>query len=258
MQLLVIFALAAATFCPIVCAAQKSDADPCGAPDQKDAATGFLAFDQFDRELRAALAKQDAVALAFLVRFPLRVNEAAGSVSINDAAALKTHFNDIFNPAVRKAILERKSGDFICNAEGIGYPRGVIWVDASDRGYAVFVVNVEPLTRNDAKSGDDRTEYVCQTQTHRVAVDTVHGELIYRAWKKPRSVMDLPDLKIGKGEQTFEGHDVCAIPIYTFRNGGAEYKLEAGTACDAAAPKDATGDLVVTIKGKPPKTTWCY
>lgn len=259
MQSLVTFLLAIAILCPIACLAQKPDADPCGGmPAQKDAATGFLRFDRFDRELRASLAKQDAVALAFLVKFPLRVNEAAGSISINNAAALKRHFNEVFTPAVRKAILERKSADFICNVEGIGYPDGVIWVDASDRGYAIFAVNRDAVPPYPAKHENDVTEYACQTQTHRLVVDTVAGEFRYRSWNKPRSVMDLPDLQIGKGKETSEGHDLCVIPIYTFRNGGVEYKVEAGTACDSQAPKDATGDLVVTIKGKPPTTTWCY
>jgi hypothetical protein len=88
-----------------------------------DAAKGFFAFDQFDKELRSALTRKDATAMALLVRFPLRVNDAGGAISIDDATALQSHFNEVFTPAVRKEILNSPT-DGGCNVEGIGYGRG--------------------------------------------------------------------------------------------------------------------------------------
>src|SRR6185312_1085859 len=94
--------------------AQSLDnSDPC--QRQKDGAKNFFGFVQFDKELRVALTKQDPVALAFLVRFPLRINDAGGTISIDDAAALKTHFQEVFRPAVRKEILGTNGEKFICN-----------------------------------------------------------------------------------------------------------------------------------------------
>jgi hypothetical protein len=114
--------------------------DPCQA--MTDKSKNFLTFERFDKELRVALTRQDAVALAFLVNFPLRVNEATGgSISIDDAAALKNHFQEVFTPAVRKEILSEKNDNVGCMTEGIMYARGVIWVNASERGYAIDVVN---------------------------------------------------------------------------------------------------------------------
>jgi hypothetical protein len=238
------------------------DKDPCHArPTDLVAAKNFLFFDQFDKELRVALTKEDPIALAFLVTFPLRVNDAGGTISINDVSALKTHFQEIFTPAVRREILSAKNEEVDCNAEGIGYARGVIWVNASDRGYAIWAVNrdtVPPYSAN--RWNGPKVEFVCRTHTHRIAVDILaSGTLRYRSWNKPRSVVGPPDLEILKGDVTFEGTNVCAVPIYTFRNSNAEYKVEGGLGCSPAAePKDATGRIEVTIAGKPAAETWCY
>ena len=71
----------------------------------------------------------------------MRVNDTGGTISIDNAVALKMHFQEVFTPAVRKAILNEKFDNLGCNIEGIGYRLGVIWVNASDRGYAIWSVN---------------------------------------------------------------------------------------------------------------------
>jgi hypothetical protein len=238
--------------------------DPCNAmPAGTAAAKNFLTFDQFDKELRVAITKQNAVAMAFLVVFPLRVNDAGGTTSLNDAAALKTHFQEVFTPAVRKEILGEKNEKIGCNEEGIGYARGVIWVNASDRGYAIWSVNrdaVPPYSSHQRNT--PKINYVCQTQTHRIVVDTLAGGTMrYRSWNKPRPVTETPDLEIAKGDSTFEGTQVCAVPIYTFKNDAATYRVEGGLGCfedSDGPPKEATGRLEVTVTGKPATDSWCY
>jgi hypothetical protein len=237
--------------------------DPCAAMRDGGKAKDFLNFEQFDKELRVALTKQDPVALAFLVSFPLRVNDSGGSISLNDPAALKTHFQEVFTPAVRQAILREKNDDPVCDVEGLVYGRGVIWVESSDRGYAVSSVNRDAVPPFKANNGESETvRYVCQTHTHRIVIDTVaHGELRYRSWNRPRSVTELPDLQLAKGEGTFEGSDVCAYPIYTFKNGGTEYRVTGGLGCFSdtdGPPKDTTGRIDVTVPGKPATGSWCY
>jgi hypothetical protein len=237
--------------------------DPCHARPAGAAAKNFFTFDQFDRELRVALTKQNPAALAFLVTFPLRVNDAGGTISLNDAAALKTHFQEVFTPAVRKEILSETNDEVGCDIEGIGYARGVIWVNASERGYAIWSVNrdmVPPYPVN--KWDSPKINFVCQTQAHRIVVDTrVSGELRYRAWNKPRLVTDAPDLEIAKGDGTFEGTNVCTVPVYTFKNGSAVYRVEGGLGCGSpedGVPKDASGRLEVIVGDKPPVDSWCY
>jgi hypothetical protein len=89
-------------------------------------------------------------------------------------------------------------------------------------------------------------------------VDTVaKGDLRYRAWNKPRPLTETPDLEMTKGDGAFEGTNVCAYPIYTFKNGGTEYRVEGGLGCDSG-PKDATGRLEITVKDKPTVDIWCY
>jgi hypothetical protein len=265
-------ALAAAIVC---CAAPASsqnvlDKDPCKAMPAEGpaAAKSFLAFDQFDRELRVALTRQDAMALAFLVRFPLRVNDKGSAISIDDAEALRTHFQEVFTAAVRKEILSIAPGTLDCGAEGgtegVGYGSGVIWVNANDRGYAIWSVNrdaVPPFPK--ALSSAPKIKYVCQTETHRIVIDTVAGgDLRYRAWKKPRAVAGAPDLELTKGEGSFEGTHVCAVPIFTFKSGDATYRVEGGLGCwgdgEPGPPKEVTGRLVVTIGDKQPASAWCY
>jgi len=264
-QSLALFALAALLSTSVALAQSATPTDPCGAmPTGKtSAAKSFLAFDQFSRELRAALATQDALAMAFLVKFPLRVGDANGSISINDAGALNAHFQEVFTPAVRKEILDGKSNDFACNVEGIGYARGVIWVEASDRGYAIKTVNRDAAPPfNDGKSKVPHTDYICQTQSHRIVIDTT-GDAAprYRSWNKPKPITEVPDLEIAKGEQTFEGSDVCAVPVWTFKRGTAVYTVEGSLGCyesNHPPPEGATGDLDVTVAGKQVSTVWCY
>jgi hypothetical protein len=251
----------------VICALPASsqnavDNDPCKAAlaAGSDGARNFLTFGQFDKELRIALIRQDAMALAFLVKFPLRVNDSGGAISIDDAGALKTHFQEVFTPAVRNEILSENLKELGCMTEGIMYGRGTIWVNASSRGYAIETVNrdaVPPYSGTNWKT--PKTNYICQTGTHRIVVDTIAGgALRYRAWKKPRAVTDAPDLAIEKGEGTFEGTNVCAVPIYTFKSGSATYRVEGGLGCAPGSPDDATGRLELTVGGKEPVDSWCY
>ncbi len=241
------------------------DRDPChGMPvDGTVAAKTFLSFDQFDKELRVAITRQDTVALAFLVTFPLRVNDAGGTISIDNAAALKMHFQEVFTPAIRKAILNEKFHDLGCNVEGIGYGLGVIWVNASDRGYAIWSVNRDAVPPYPNTWTIPKINFVCQTLTHRVVVETLAGgTLRYRSWNKPRFVTGQPDLEITGGKGTVEGTNVCAVSVYTFGSGTAVYSVVGGLGCfgdsEPGPPKDATGRLEVTVAGKPQVDSWCY
>ncbi len=226
-------------------------------------AANFLTFARFDKELRVAISSQDALALAFLVRFPLTVNDDGGSISLDDAAALKTHFQEVFTPAVRKAILDQPSKDQGCMPEGVMYGSGVVWVNGSKHGYAIDVVNRDAVPPYRVNRSVPKIKYVCQTETHRIVIDALAGgALRYRAWNKPRPVTEEPNPEIANGVGTFEGTDVCAYPVYTFKNGAAAYRVAGGLGClgdnEPGPPKDATGSLEVTIAGKPPAHAWCY
>lgn len=247
-------------------AAQSKDPDkndPCKAmPDAKASeAKHFLTFEQFDKELREALSKQDVVALSFLVKWPLRVNDGGGTFSIDDATALKSQFQEIFIPAVRKEILSDPMDEPGCGPFGVGYARGVIWVNASDRGYAIEAVNRDAVPPYQGKWKLPRVIYVCQTERHRVVVDTaLGGAFRYRAWNKPHPVTGKPDLEIVDGKGSFEGSNVCAIPVWTFKSGTATYTVNGSVGCwgEVEPPKEATGQLKVEVGDKPSVEDWCF
>lgn len=247
--------------------AQDSNlADPCGAMPKAGTtdAKYFLTFDRFDKELRAAITSQDALTLSFLVRFPLRVNDSGGTISIDNAEALKTHFQEVFTPTIRKEILAETPGEHGCMKGGIGYGLGVILVSASDLGYAIRAVNRDaapPFPK--ATSKDPSIKYICQTHTHRIVVETAAGDVLsFRSWNKPKPLSDSPDLEIAKGDGTTEGTYPCVRSIYTFKNGNVTYRVGAGLGCwgdnEPGPPKDVTGSLEVTIGDKPATDTWCY
>jgi len=195
-----------------------------------------------------------------LVKFPLRVNAPGGAYSLDDAKALRTHFQQVFSPSVRKAILEQPFDEIGCNIEGAMYGPGVIWVNATKRGYEIEVVNDEE-TLPSLPKGTPQIKYICQTQTHRVVVDAPSGgELRYRAWNKPRAISEKPDLEILGGKDSFEGSDICAYPVWTFKNGQTTYRAQGALGCygEIEPPKDATGRLVVTVPGKPDEEAWCF
>ncbi len=103
--------VASTAFCQNTKLGNSCDLAILGAKDAKS-------FLDFDRELRAALSKQDAVAMAFLVQFPLRINSETGKFSLDDPAALQSHFQEVFPAAVRKAILDQKVEEIFCRGRG--------------------------------------------------------------------------------------------------------------------------------------------
>ena len=255
------FALVAFISATAIYAQDSRRGDPCGSmPDAGAAdAKNFLTFDRFDRELRVAITNEDAVALAFLVRFPLRVNDAGGSISLIDVAALETHFQEVFTPAVRKEILARAQNDPGCNDQGISYGNGLLWVEADNQGYAIAAVNREAVPPYPVFF--PKIAYVCRARSHRIAVDTVAGDALrYRAWNRPRPTTDAPDLVIANGKANWEGTTVCAVQVFTFKSGTAVYSVRSGLGCgdDPPVPKGATGSVDVTIADKPISTLWCY
>lgn len=244
-------------------AAQRSKPlDPCHAmqADGIDEASNFLTFDRFDKELRTAIRQQDTLALAFLVKFPLTVNDAGGSIAINDAEALKTHFQEVFSPAVRNEILKDPEDDPACNAFGVGYGDGVIWVNATKRGYAIEVVNRDAIPPIKTDWNAPKVNYICQTKTHRIAVDTMQGGTIrYRAWKKPKTPTESPNLELKNGVMSWEGTNVCSVPVWKFKNGSTTYSVYGRLGCtDGSEPKDVTGRLEISIGGNDTPAQWCY
>ena len=215
------------------------------------------AFLAFDRELRAALAKQDAFTVAALTKYPLQINDDRGGYALTEPAAVQSHFQEVFPPAIRTAVSNQKPGDFFCTAEGIMYGNGQIWVEATPVGYAIKVVNLPAPDHASAS----RIDFVCNAEKHRIIVDEAAGGAVrYRAWNRPRRLSDTPDLEIPAGKASVEGTGPCEYRLWKFNRGGTEYTVSELGGCGEpnSTPNGARGTLDVTAGGKSLAHFWCY
>lgn len=238
--------------------AQEARLDQClenlGASNKAE----FLGF---DRELRAALLKEDSVSMTVLVKYPLRVNEDGGTISIEDPAALQTRFQDLFPPPVRSAVVSQKPEELICRSDGIGYANGSIWVNVVRQGKLprYVITSVNPPTTGTPKTAG--MEFVCRAENHRVVIDAdTTGKVRYRSWNRPRALTDKPDLELPSGTSDFMGRGACAYRIWSFRSGVTEYTVEE-LGCfpnSNRPPTGATGELSVAIGGVRKSVWWCY
>jgi hypothetical protein len=223
-------------------------------------ATETKSFLTFDRELREALSKQDAGMTALLVKYPLRINDDRGSYYLHDAASFGFRFQEVFTPAVREAVLKQRSDTIWCNSTGIMYGDGVVWVNQKGQGYAIETVN-QPLASGPPKRPMGAVEFVCDSEKHRVIVDLgANGVPRYRAWNKPRSFTEKPDMEIPDGKKEYEGSGSCRYFFWTFTSGSTKYRLDEPGGCfedSHQPPTDSHGSLNVSVPGKPDVSWWC-
>lgn len=233
---------------------ESCDLDTLGAADTR----GFLAF---DRELHAAISAQDSVAMALLVRYPLRINDDLGSVYLNDAASLQSRFQEIFPPAVRTTILNQKTRTLFCNHGGITYGNGVVWVNATGKRYAIEAVNVPTVHRSAGPRTTASIAFICETAKERIVIDAgASGPPRYRAWTKPRSLTEKPDVEMPRGNQHFEGTGPCGYSTWTFNNGATKIIAE-GLGCSGdsnAPPEGARGRVEASVNDNSHTNLWCF
>lgn len=215
-------------------------------------------FNRFDRALRSALKRQDAAALSFLIRFPLRVNTSKGALLIPDAESLSGHYAEIFPPEISRQVLSTTSDDYWCRYdEGLSYKDSVLWASTDGSKFAVDTVNTSDLHNQSQK---DRLVYTCETKTHRISIEQLNsGKYRYRSWNKPKELTETPDVDLSNGEIRFDGTGVCSTAAYLFTKGNVAYELHRGLGCgDGSEPKDATGSLNVSIGGKQVTDAFCF
>ena len=217
----------------------------------------FLAFDQ---ELRFALSEEDLEVIAFLVYFPLRVNQEGTTISVEDAATLQARFQEIFPAVVRATVLDQWPETVFCSSEGIMYGNGEIWIRATDQRYAISAINLPDENKKDQTGTPPKLDFVCHTKAHRVAIDTDASRHIrYRAWKVPRSVTDKPDVEISSGVVDMQGTGPCVHPVWRFTKGNTEVTVTTGGCHPDSSfpPKSARGSLQISVGGQTRKW-WCY
>jgi hypothetical protein len=222
---------------------------------------GFLAF---DREFRSALMRQDAVAMAFLVRFPLRVDHPEGySTSLEHPAALQALFAETFRGPVREVILKQKPESIFCKSSGIMYGSGEVWVQATKQGkdprYQVVCVRTSVGGVGKSEFTPPRIAFICDADRHRIVIDQAsYNTARYRAWNKPRALAEQPDLEISAGQIEGEGTGPCVHAYWKFRRDTTEYVVSDLGCTDGREPPGAIGNLEVYRDSKLLHRWWCY
>ncbi len=230
---------------------ESCDLGVLGVKESKD-------FFLFDRELRTALSKEDTEMTALLVTYPLRVGDERGSYSIGDPSSLQRRFPEVFPSEVRQIVLKQRPETVFCNYTGIAYGNGNVWVTVTNQGYVVQAVNL-PDGAADNTSLPRTVKFVCRTDNARAIVDADgKGTPRYRAWNKPRSLMDKPDTEITNGREHFEGTGPCAYAMWSFTSGASEFVVEGLGCTDKRVPEGAVGQLAVSTKDKSTVTSWCF
>jgi hypothetical protein len=176
-----------------------------------------------------ALKREDSLAMALLVEFPLRVNlengKASASITVEDATTLRSRFDEIFPGWLRMAVIKSGPDDDVDNSQGIGIYNGSIWLQEFGAGSAgiaprmrVHVVNVH----RDGDARPDQRRFVCATAQLHIAIDyRFDGDKnpsTYRAWKKPH----FPPLAADKtlqGQADIQGSGGCSHTLWRFSDG---------------------------------------
>lgn len=204
------------------------------------------ALARFDQEFRQSLAQDDAGRLALLVNYPLRVNDGRGSYYIKDPASLQGHLDEIFTPALRLAVASQKTDLSNCSTDQFMYNRGVVWVDATPQGYAIFAINVP--TEDTRAEPAPQVKFACRTKSQRAIVDRLeNGALRYRSWSQGRSLTQKPDEEISGGKESLEGTGACAHGIWSFQSGDQRVVIEEiGCGPQSDEPENAIGQLLIS------------
>lgn len=88
-----------------------------------------VVVERFARDFQDALSKRDAVRVASMVRFPLRVNtEGARPWRLQKAQLLKA-FDQVFPVAVVKEVLAQDPAQLFHNYQGVMFGNGAVWAN---------------------------------------------------------------------------------------------------------------------------------
>lgn len=85
------------------------------------------AAETFARSLQSALQQQDVPRVMNMVAFPLRVHTEGGQRRRMGRAELLQSFDQVFTPAVVKAVLAQDPTALFQNQQGVMFGDGVVW-----------------------------------------------------------------------------------------------------------------------------------
>ena len=206
--------------------------------------------------------------LALLTTFPLRINDARGSWYIHDTTSLERRFDELFPATVRSAVLDSRPEQISCTWSAIMYGPGTglatVYISVTSReetpGIEEYhIASIGMPGRPSDSAPHVNTQFACETSKYRVLIDLLNGASRLRAWEKPRSLVEQPDLTLPDGVNAIEGTGGCAHRSWTFKGKTAEVVAN-GLGCypdSNQPPKNATGQFAITPSGKEEQWEWC-
>lgn len=227
-------------------------------------------FYHFDNSLREAVTGRNAAALAALVQYPVRLNyKNGGSAEVNDATTLRERYVASLWPVLQKAVLGQQPGELFCNAEGVMYGDGAVWVSPDSHGqrFRITALNLPgsaPVQHaataavpGQAESGY-KTLLTCDTNKFHIVIDAAaDGQPRYRSWGSAHLPPAAPAMNL-VGQESSEGTGMCRHRIWQFRNGNTDYVVSEPGCTAGDVPANAKAQLEVAINGKTQLDSWCH
>ncbi|MBI2571112.1 MAG: hypothetical protein HYV63_29250 [Candidatus Schekmanbacteria bacterium] len=254
--------------------AQAAEPTHLNAPTPAQAASAADALqagmDRFERELRGALARHDAAAMALLVRFPLRINHPDFSITtLDNPRALENGFDQAFPPELRETVL-RSSRDQLVGLDEMSFANGLLWASRIGEGetgsWRLRTVNLPRSSFDPKKPAPMGLEFTCETAKLRIVVESdSHSAAVlpprirFRAWDKPHFPPDPPDMQISEGVWDIRGTGRCSAQVFSFIQGQTRYELsEIGCSSGEDVPGDRTGKIEIYLGDQPQAHAWCF
>ena len=129
--------------------------------------------------------------IAFLVYFPLRVNQEGTTISVEDAATLQARFQEIFPAVVRATVLDQWPETVFCSSEGIMYGNGEIWIRATDQRYAISAINLPDENKKD-QTGTPPQLRLCLPHQRHIGLPSIQTPAAISATGPGRCRVPLP------------------------------------------------------------------
>ena len=101
--------------------------------------------------LQTAVAANNRSKVADFILYPLRVNgwrdelKGKGTYQFETRQDLLDHYDEIFTPQVKTAIIQQKTGNLFVNWQGVMVGNGEAWLSISEkepRRYGIFAINL--------------------------------------------------------------------------------------------------------------------
>jgi hypothetical protein len=182
-----------------------------------------------------SIRKPDKVAIAKLVRYPLRRRQPLPPI-VNEKDFAE-NFEDFFDS---KTVAEVLADTEIWNTwRGTAIGRGLVWIDSGqikainlstsrqDRAAQIEKTRIAATLHPSARNYDS-VAFMCKTKSYQIRVHDDKGTLRYYSWKANQPLSSKPDLAL-TGKMELEGNGGNAT--FTFKNGEYTYLLDRTVIC---------------------------